>query len=537
MAFSPDSNSLIAGDASEAVRLDLSGHRKSNLPIAIQRYTSGTLAVLDDTRALVISRGKPGDRAVRSLKDGDVLAIPNFKADSACLATDARYALLFDAGMPGARVFDLQDSRTVETPRNIGIDVYGGELALATNNGDVLLYRLGERQPGASFLLPLEGIPVLRSVSATPSLDELAVALDGEGALFQIESGQRISSFQQFSAVNFVEPTTAFLLMPGRQTGPSQPLEYVIDHVDTHGAVFAASKDREATLAFGQQAVVRLDAATGKTSPLWTGGKDHLRSGGPVLFEYSFENSAGRAMLLPQIEESGVSFLQRGLALPQGVSVPFRLRALDPATGKELWNRSFSGFPPIPFADPQGERLVLGWKANSKGAEAAAKRNSTVRQSFKRAKINKQDSFFEVLDAPSGKSLGGVLVQVGNGPASYDTAFSVGDALFLVKDGKRVSLYSLQDGSLKARFVGGLPAVNAKSKLFAIEETTGNLFIYDLATATKLDQQIFPDAIAYTHFSADGNRLFVLTQHQVAYVLDASNLRTSLKSASPTTPQ
>jgi hypothetical protein len=256
-----------------------------------------------------------------------------------------------------------------------------------------------------------------------------------------------------------------------------------------------------------------------------------------VLFEYSFENRAGRGMLLPQMEEGPGSFLQRDLALPQGVSVPFRLRALEPATGKETWNRSFSGFPPIPFADPQGERLVLGWNANSQGAVAAAKRNSTVLQSFKRAKINKQDSFFEVLDAPSGKSLGGVLVQVGNGPASYDTAFSAGDALFLVKDGKRVSLYSLQDGSLKARFVGGLPAANAKSKLFAIEETTGNLFIYDLATATKLDQQIFPDAIAYTHFSADGNRLFVLTQHQVAYVLDASNLRTSPKFASPTTPQ
>ena len=67
------------------------------------------------------------------------------------------------------------------------------------------------------------------------------------------------------------------------------------------------------------------------------------------------------------------------------------------------------------------------------------------------------DSFFEILDAHSGKTLGGVLVQQGSGPYSYDAAFSVGDALFLMKDGKRVSVYSLRDGSLKARFVGGFP--------------------------------------------------------------------------------
>jgi hypothetical protein len=216
--------------------------------------------------------------------------------------------------------------------------------------------------------------------------------------------------------------------------------------------------------------------------------------------------------------------------------IPYRLRALDPATGKELWKREFFENSPVPFADPQGERVVLGWNAQSLHAQSAAKRIPSAWEIFKHAKISKLDSYFEILDARSGKSIGGVLIQAGSGPLSYDAAFSAGDVLFLLKDGKRVSVYSLQDGSLKARLVGGIPTTNAQNNLFAMEQGPARLFIYDLATAAKLDQQIFPDSIAYTHFSADGNRLLVLTRHQVAYVLDLSGVRIARPSGSDPRP-
>jgi hypothetical protein len=108
MRFSPDGGTLIAGDARDAVRVDLVGRRKASLPGVIQKYLSGTIAIQKDSQVLVIPRGKPGEPAIRSLRNGDILATPNFKADSADLATDARYALLYDSGMQGARVFNLK---------------------------------------------------------------------------------------------------------------------------------------------------------------------------------------------------------------------------------------------------------------------------------------------------------------------------------------------------------------------------------------------------------------------------------------------
>jgi hypothetical protein len=531
MSFSPDSNTLIAGDSRDAIRVDLATRRKANLPAAIWRHLGGTIAIQNETRVLLISVGNPGEPSMRSLTDGSLLSTPSFRAASAGLATDSRYALLYDSGIQGARIFDLEGNRQLETPKNIAVDAYSGELALATDKGELLLYHLPEREPFASVLLPLEGLPLLRSAMIAPAFDKLAIAVDGAGALFEIENGQRTSDLPQFSAANFEDPTAAFLLIQSHQRGPTPPPAYSIDRVQAGGAVFAETKNGEATFATGPQATLRLDLGTAQTSYAWTGGKDLLRPGGPVLFEYSFEGNAGRGMLMPQAGQSLFSALPGGLpsqgslSSSQVIGMPFRLRALDPTTGKEVWSRSFTSLPPIPFADPQGDRLVLSWKANGAGARGAAKHDAVAKDLLKRAKLTDHDSFLEALDAQSGKSVGGVLVQAGNGPADFDAIFSCGDAIIFSRDAVRNYVYSMLDGQLKAKLLGIRPSATAKTNLLALETDSRQLTIYDLSTGTKLDNQIFSDPIVYTHFSADGQRLLVLTENQTIFVLDMNGVR------------
>src|SRR5262249_28948862 len=122
----------------------------------------------------------------------------------------------------------------------------------------------------------------------------------------------------------------------------------------------------------------------------------------------------------------------------------------------------------------------------------------------------------------------------GGGPINFDSAFSVGDALILSKDGSHVTILSLRDGKLIARFKGGHSAVSESAKLFALDEGWGLIVVHDLTSGAKIAEETFPDRIAYSHFSPDGSRLFVLTEHQEAYVVDVSKMRAA--GLSPPTP-
>lgn len=487
MAFSPDGATLAVGEWQNEFRVDILGRKKISLPGKLKKYLTSLYSLADGDRILVADAEKSGVPALLSLATGDVLSRPVFKADVASFASNPRYALLHDSSAPGVRVFDLEHDRSIDTPENIGADIYNGQLAVFSEAGDLFLYHFGENLPVATTKLPLTALPILRSASLSPSQDEIAFSVDGIGGLFRVADGQRVGVLPRFASVNFSAPSDAAILLPPH---PSDP-----------------------------QRISRLDAPTGATSPDWSAEqKEQLHAGGVVLWGYSFEDPHGGG--IPLIKEDGL---------------PFRLRALDPFTGKELWKRSFFSNSPVPFADPQGERLVLGWPAKSEGASSAAKHDPAVKEVYKKAKLAKLDTFFEVLDAHTGKSLGGVLVQVGAGAASFYSAFSVGDYLIVQKEPLRLTVYSLRDGEKKASFAGILPTASAHSNLFAMQDMTRHLNIYDLATFTKLDQQLCADELAYMHFSVDGKRLFVLTEHQEAFLLDVSHVREP-RPASPESP-
>jgi hypothetical protein len=488
MDFSPDSKTLLVRSESEAFAVDLTKRRKTSLAGWLHKRLHASFCLENDASILIASGEKEESPVIVSLNTGAVTGNPAFKADGVRLAGNPRYALLSDTGTTGVRVFDLEENRELEVPSNLSIDIFGTEMAVLNDQGKLFLYKIGEKRSFLAADLPLVSLPVLRAAAVTPTLDRVAFSVDGNSASFQAATGERTYTGPRLSAANFSDQGSAYFLLPMDRIGPPRTIQLIL--------------------------------GTGKSTPAWSGGKDFLRSGGTVLLEYSLPTMIGRRF---------------GVGLDN--DIPYRLRALDPANGKELWKREFFENSPVPFADPQGDRVVLGWYAKSPGAESAAKRIPQVWEIFKHAKISKLDSYFEILDALSGKSVGGVLIQVGSGPASYDAAFSAGDALFLIKDGKRVSVYSLRDGNLKSRFTGGIPTANSRSNLFVMEEGPGRLSIYDLTTAAKLDEQIFADAIAYAHFSADGNRLLVLTRHQVAYVLDVSGVHANSSAAPTPAPQ
>ena len=484
--FSPNAQELIVGSPhGGGFRIDLQTQKKLSLPGAIKDRLDSSFTWLDRDRVAALERERPHTPKIFSLESGATLSTLRFTANWFQTSSNARYLLLHDIGTSGGRIFDLEENRLLDIPENIGVDVSGSVMALLIEDGELYLYHLGDKLPYRMAHLPPGNLPELRVASLDSNLRFISLAIDGRGAVFSTSAGTRIGDFPKFLAAFGQDASTIFLTMSSILEAPPK--------------------------------ILRLDTTlrTSSTSTILALGNEVLRSGGPVFVEYSFDNSMGRV-------QAGVLGIA-GVFNREG-GVPFKLLALDPASEAVVWKRSFFQETPVPFPDPQGTRLVLGWRAQSDQARQAASHYPAAKQILKKAKLDEHDTFFEVLDARSGKSLGGVLVQVGNHASSFDAAFSEGDTLFLLKDGIRVSLFSLSDGALKAKLVGNKPAANGVSGLLALNEGAGKLAVYDARTGAKLDQLLFPEQIAYSHFSDDGKRLFVLTENQLAFVLDVSGI-------------
>ncbi|HUL15956.1 MAG TPA: hypothetical protein VLV88_08165 [Terriglobales bacterium] len=476
MSFSPDASEFIAGRRETGgFALDLATKRRLNPTKAVRERFGDSMSLLEGGRVIVSGAGKEHGGIMVPVGVGAPLLQVPFAGNFVVAASNPRYLLFRDPIWRGEHLFDAKENRVLAIPGNLSADMFQDELFLYLDTGKLVRLRLGDLKELDSAWLPIGPLPYLRGAEVSPQIDSLMIAVDGAGAQYDLSSGNRTAELPQFAGA-YSNDSRVLALLPRSQVTPAT--------------------------------MVALGQSSETTVPAWprpASQGDHFFPGGNVVWEY-------QRLPIP---------LYRNSFSPI-TPVPFEIRALDPSTGKLLWQRAFGEEAPVPYFDPQGDRLVLGWLAQSPGANRIIKNHQLAVLWGKKPKTHPQDSLFEVRDAQTGKSLGGVLVQEGIGPQSFDSAFSEGDVLVLWKDSERVFLYSLRDGKLKGRMYGSHPAASATTNLVAVDRGSGLLEIFDGKTGAKLDEERFSQNIAYMHFSADGKRLLVLTEYQRVYIVDVS---------------
>jgi WD40 repeat protein len=491
LKFSPDGHYLLAHGLypQAAALIDVQRGAQTSVPKGMRRGAEeAAVEFVAPDKVLVTDPTKKEGPILLSFPAGE--AITKLAVGGEVAGTsNPRYAIAFpQAAEKGkdANVVDLQTGKSVAITSKLGADVWGSQIVSYTDAGALAFTRIGDENPFVRAGGMVSPLATLQVAAVSPGLEKIAVGLLGQGGVFDVSSGERAATFDALSGAWFANDRTCYVRIPA-----AQPDVSTIESVDAgSGAVSDITSIED----------IRI--------------RNESISSGPVVLSH---------------------FMMRLMVLIDLQEIPFELHGLDATTGKMLWLRAFGGDPtrinthentPVPFTDPQGDRVVLGWPAKTSAGKEAANRDATTKHLMKQAKLSEHDSLFEVLDAQSGKTIGAALVQTGAGPATFDSAFSEGDWLVLVKDGRRVIVVSLSTGEQIAEEAGYGPAVAAETGLLSFVTNGAKLALYDLKTRARKYEYSFPQEIAYSHFSADGKRLLVMTEDQTVYVLDAASVPT-----------
>jgi hypothetical protein len=489
--FSADGRYIIARSTffqQPAELIDLQAKKAIGMPKALRAASdTGTVTFVAADRAVATNFGSKGESELVTFPAGETIGKLDF--GGLLRATDnPRYAIDISFDMSGAKLVDLQTDKSAGQLSMDGNDVDDKLIASYTNDGFLTLTQIGATQPLVRARTPVSPLPLLRTAAVSPGLEFIVLGIDGDAGVYNVQTGEQPASFLGLSGAWCPNDRMCYLRAPG--FGPAG---------DTLESVELKSG---ATLNLG----------TLSETP------------------YSNETIASGTVLLSHRVKPPVPG-----EMPQmgGRSFPYEIHALDPANGKELWQRAFevdrySQSPqikstPVVYTDPQGDRIVLGWGARTAGGKDAADHSPAVKSLMKQVKVTDHDSVFEVLDARSGKTITAAFVQT-PGPDTFDSVFSEGDWLVLEKDGQTVSTISLSTSSQVAQETGYVPAISAEAGLLSFAGNGGHFTIADLKAPDHKHEYTFPSNVAYAHFSADGKRILVMTEDQVVYVLNVPAL-------------
>lgn len=496
IVFSPDGRYVLAEISrinGLAVGADLSIPRKIGVPGELSRHLQANPVFVSDAEAAVVDPAKPQSSGLISFPEGRmVYALP--ASTRVAAATDGQYLFLETNDGSALQIFNVHTGKTDGTVPGKRADIRGGEVAACDAGGNVTLSTLGGA-PESRITLPTEPISDLRIAASSPDLSLLALGVGTGAAIFNPSTGARWASYESATAVWCNGDNSCYI---GKPSPPPQMLDIepwspIPDQKKVVPVSFLQDIDPRDPFRISQ-----------------------LIYSGPVVLEYA-----------PRVSATMPTTIMIGPAGVSTFSSPFRpglgihLRALNISDGRQRWWIEKEDEAPIPFSDPQGDRLILGWSAKSRSGHQAAKRFPAAYERLKSAKLSPYDTFFQVVDDRTGNPLGGTLVQAGSGAMAFDSAFSEGDWLILTKDGHRILVVSLQTGETKLTLFGDSPSLSANGEVFSFVSAPTQITLYDMKTLTKIAAYNFPAPIAYTHFSGDGKRILVLTSNQMVYVLNS----------------
>lgn len=507
MSFSPDGRYFIAGHReatgyglprTETIGVDLQTKKTVSLGGNVRKLITLPFTFYAPDK-LVGQMGKDGeDSGIFSFPEGERIDKLLIRGRSFAKPEKGELVTVRPVSNAPVGIFDVKAKKYILANKTEALDVYGDYFVSERRNGELGLYRLnrgGEKisvEPVAVLELPPNQFGSLRTVAFSPDGKWLAASEKSRGAVWNLETGERVIYLRGFRGSHFGENNLIY-------------------------SDFPKTEQTERSLAV-------MNPTTGAIEPANQIAEKNLRQYGRYLVTFkpnSEETKKEEAKQEKKREEKTPSYLeQSGTVGLKDVTMEVR----DAETNQMLWTRRFDDErPAYNFSKAHGT-LLFTWALQSKAAKNIIKTDAALSAKLAAMQEKDGDYFIQIVNPKSGSVSGQFLLETGEGSFSIENVFASGDNLVIADSENRILLYSISQGTLRHRFFGNYPTINPAGTLIAIENEPGRVTIYDLTSGEAIEKLYFGVEISYAEFSPDGRRLFVLAANQTAFTFDVAKL-------------
>jgi WD40 repeat protein len=465
MAFSPDGHYFVVHSQQNTMAMDLMSRSPIDLPGSIKALLDdNTFTFLADGRFVGVA-GANGDKsAVVEFPSGHVI-YKDLDIGGSKIAPVAHgdYVLLRPIKDHPVGIFDLKQNKIVLASKRDAMDLWDDRYIAERLDGDLLVFELGTVKAVEHAQLPEAPLGTIHADALSPDMNWLAVSQTSRGAVWNLQTGQRLYHVRGFSAAYFTPDGALY-------------------------ADFPKYLSTERTIA--KAALNAPDIRPQQT-----------------IDEKKHTIEAGRFLLTVTPAKENERYKDVTMELS------------DVVDGKVVWSKHFPHERPGYHVNSRTNSLVLYWQASSDSAHAIGKEDSDAAAAISRFKDKDGILFVQVFDLDSGKLRAEMTINSGKHSFQISAAMATADCLVIADNQNRVLVYSFE-GEPKGTIAGHSPEVSSKSDLLTVRTEPGELELYDLANAKQRTAYDFDSPVACNGFSADGKRFVVLTSDQVIYVLD-----------------
>lgn len=466
-AFSPDGHYLVAHGRDNTVCLDLTSRTPMSLPGSIQNLLKFEFTFLADGRFFGIA-GNNGEKSeVVEFPGGQVVAGGLLTGISTVApVAHGDHLLLRPIKDSPLGVFDIKTNRIVLGSKISPMDLWDGTYIAERDDGDLQIFDLATIKGIAQSALPEGNLGTIRAAALSPDLKWLAISQTSRGAVWDLQSNQRLYHLRGFASAYVTPDGTMYADFP--------------KHLKTDRMIVRAS-------------LVKPDIQTQKTIEEENVG--HTIQTGRFLLTVRPNDEAR--------PDSGETFELRKIT-----------------DNSLVWTKQTAHWGPHADVDASADSFVVRWSA-SQAEHELGKTDPHVAAQL--ASFKKKDGvqYVQVFTLSTGELRGSLPLDTGKYSFRVEDATSTRDRLVVSDNEGRVLVYSL-DGELKGTIAGNSPSVSMAGNLMTVRPESGKLELYDLETMRQLNSYDFGTRIAFDGFSGDGTRLLVLTADQVVYTFNTS---------------